>query len=134
MPSSLYLRLDLTRREGAEFQLADEFLYLETIGRRTGLPRTIEIWFVERGGSYFVVSEGRAASAWVRNIADNRSVSFSVGTGEERERVLPKQPAVARAVDSTLEPELAGAVSILMNAKYGWSNGLIVELAPLRSL
>ncbi len=114
--------------------MADEFLYLETIGRRTGLPRTIEIWFVERGGSYFVVSEGRAASAWVRNIADNRSVSFSVGTGEERERVLPKQPAVARAVDSTLEPELAGAVSILMNAKYGWSNGLIVELAPLRSL
>ena len=35
------------------------FLYLTTTGRRTGLPREIEIWFTERGGHFYVIAEHR---------------------------------------------------------------------------
>ena len=36
----------------------------------------------------------------------------------------------ARTVDKHIEHKLAGEIANLMNAKYGWSNGLIVELTP----
>jgi hypothetical protein len=36
----------------------------------------------------------------------------------------------ARIVDKHREPKLAEEVSGHMHTKYGWSDGLIVELAP----
>jgi hypothetical protein len=36
----------------------------------------------------------------------------------------------ARIVDKQNESKLAEEVSSLMHTKYGWSNGLIVELTP----
>ncbi len=46
-----------------------ELLYLTRTGRRTGLPREIEIWFVELDGRYYLVSELRERAHWVRNAA-----------------------------------------------------------------
>ena len=42
------------------------FLYLTTIGRRTGLPREIEIWFTERDGRYYVIAAVALAVALLR--------------------------------------------------------------------
>jgi len=36
----------------------------------------------------------------------------------------------ARIVDQNIEPKLSTEVCKLMNAKYGWDEGLIVELLP----
>ena len=44
------------------------FLYLTTTGRRTGLPREIEIWFTSRRGRYYLVAEQGERANWVRNI------------------------------------------------------------------
>jgi deazaflavin-dependent oxidoreductase (nitroreductase family) len=110
--------------------MADVFLYLTTNGRKTGLPRRIEIWFVESGGVHYVVSEMRRASGWVKNIERDPRVSFSVGTRGARESALPNAAARARPVERQDEPELAARVSALMDEKYGWSDGLIVELSP----
>jgi deazaflavin-dependent oxidoreductase (nitroreductase family) len=110
--------------------MADVFLYLTTTGRKSGLPRRIEIWFVECDGAHYVVSEMRRASGWVKNIERDPRVSFSVGTRGARESVLPNTAARARAVERADEPELVARVSALMDEKYGWSDGLIVELAP----
>ncbi len=110
--------------------MSDEFLYLETIGRTTGLPREIEIWFVAHEGRHFLVSEHREKSAWVRNIAANPAVHFSVGSGEARESRLARTPATARALDPAIDAELVATISTLMDAKYKWSNGLVVELTP----
>ena len=38
---------------------------------------------------------------------------------------------MARAIDPAQEPELAAAVSALMDAAYEWSDGLIIEIKPL---
>src|SRR5438093_2559695 len=53
------------------------FLYLTTTGRRTGLPREIEIWFTERGGYYYVIAEHRERADWVRNIQTDPRVRRS---------------------------------------------------------
>jgi len=34
-----------------------QFLYLTTTGRKTGLPREIEIWFVEADGRVYILAE-----------------------------------------------------------------------------
>jgi deazaflavin-dependent oxidoreductase (nitroreductase family) len=103
---------------------AERFLYLTTTGRVSGLPRTIEIWFVEHAGSFYVVAERREAAQWVKNIESDASVRFRTGT---RDEAGPDAPATARTVR---EPELVAAVAALMSAKYGWSDGLVVEIRP----
>ena len=99
-----------------------EFLYLTTIGHKSGNHHEIEIWYVSRDDCHYLISGGGEAAHWVKNILHNRQVSFWVagqicqGTG--------------RTIDRAAEPELAEAISALMQAKYKWSDGLIVELCP----
>jgi deazaflavin-dependent oxidoreductase (nitroreductase family) len=53
---------------------------LETIGRRSGLPRRIEIWFAadrERDRIY-VLSGGRDHAHWVRNLRRNPVVRVRI--------------------------------------------------------
>jgi hypothetical protein len=38
----------------------------------------------------------------------------------------------ARIVDKNTDSRLVGEVSNLMNTKYGWSDGLVVELMPYK--
>ena len=97
-------------------------LYLTTTGRISGQPREIEIWFTERGGLFYLIAEQRERANWVRNIQAQPQVKVRVG---DRQFV-----ATARAVPNDREPELTAAVKALSNAKYGWSDGLVVELTP----
>lgn len=108
--------------------MAETFLYLTTKGRKTGLPRSIEIWFVEHEGAWYVVSEMRDRANWVKNLRREPRVTFSVGARSARGAVVPETPGRARIVDQSAEPELTRSVSALMDAKYGWSDGLVVEL------
>lgn len=110
--------------------MPDEFLYLETIGRRTGQPREIEIWFVERAGRYYILSEHADRSHWYRNVTVNPSVMISIGTPEAHESRMPRTPATGRALDKTRDGDMLAAVSALMDTKYRWSNGAAVELTP----
>jgi len=97
-----------------------EFLYLTTVGWKSGQPHEIEIWYVPYGDCYYLISGGGEESHWVKNIMHEAQVSFWVqgqsykGTG--------------RTLDPTIEPELTAAVAELMYAKYKWSDGLIIEL------
>jgi deazaflavin-dependent oxidoreductase (nitroreductase family) len=98
------------------------FLYLTTTGRRSGLPREIEIWFTERDGRFYLISEYPDRANWVRNIHANPHVHVRVGDR--------RFEGEARIVDDDREPELAQAVKALSEAKYGWSDGAIVEITP----
>lgn len=105
------------------------FLYLTTTGRVSRLPRTIEIWFVEYEGAYYVVAERRHAAQWVKNVLADPRVTFSIGTRADSTSVLYGTRGQARTIDNTLEVDLARNVSALMDQKYEWSDGLIVEVA-----
>ena len=102
-----------------------QFLYLTTIGWISGQPHTIEIWFVSVAGNCYVVSEQREDSHWVKNIAATPAVRYAIG-----QRDGDWIDGVGRAVDPAQEPALAATVQAAMDAKYGWSDGLIVELRP----
>jgi len=96
------------------------FLYLTTTGRRTGIAREIEIWFTELGGRFYIIAEHGERANWVRNILANPRVHVRVGDR--------RFEGTARLVADEREPELARAVKALSDAKYGWSDGLIVEI------
>ena len=67
-----------------------------------------------------MLSERKESAHWVQNILHNPRVSFSVS-----DKVLDGQ---ARVISND-RAELAIEVARLMKEKYGWSDGLIVELA-----
>jgi deazaflavin-dependent oxidoreductase (nitroreductase family) len=98
------------------------FLYLNTRGRRSGEPREIEIWFTERGGCYYVIAEHGASAHWVQNLQAHALVTVRVA-----DRTFP---ARARIVDGATERELSEAIRALSEAKYGWGQGLVIELDP----
>jgi deazaflavin-dependent oxidoreductase (nitroreductase family) len=99
-----------------------QYLYLTTTGRPTGLPREVEIWFTEHGGCYYVIAEHRERTHWVQNLLANPAVRVRVGDVTFTGR--------ARVVDPSADPERVRQVRALSDKKYGWSDGLIVELTP----
>src|SRR6267143_1133283 len=101
-----------------------QVLYLTTTGRRTGRPREIEIWFTQRGGRYYLVAEHRERAQWVQNLKVVPRGAVRVGR-----RAFS---ALARVVDAKTERELARAVKKLSEKKYGWGDGLVVELTRAR--
>ena len=50
-------------------------LHLTTIGRVTGQPREIEIWFIICREKFYLFSEHGEASRWVKNIRRSANVS-----------------------------------------------------------
>ena len=88
----------LERRAGRK----PEFLYLTTTGRRTGLPREIEIWFTRRAGRAYLVAETGERAHWVRNLRADPRVRWRVGSRRDTGR--------ARVVDPVREAALAAAV------------------------
>lgn len=111
--------------------MAEQFLYLTTKGRTSGEPREIEIWYTEHAGRHYLMSEKREESGWVKNIERDSKVSYSVGTREAQQSGVAPRTATARIVRPGTEPELEKTIAALMDEKYKWSDGLIVELTPL---
>ena len=58
---------------------SEPFLYPTPIGRRTGRPHRIEIWFAAHGGRLYLLSGGRERADWVRNLTVNQRVTVELG-------------------------------------------------------
>ena len=101
----------------------EKFLYLTTTGRRSGARHEIEIWYVEHEGCYYIVSEKRDAAHWVRNIQADPAVRFRIGTDWDADAIGSEGKASFPG-----DAALIAAVKAKMDAKYGWSNGLIVAI------
>jgi deazaflavin-dependent oxidoreductase (nitroreductase family) len=99
----------------------EQYLYLTTWGRKSGLTREIEIWFTHRDGRFYVIAE-YPTSHWLENLRVNREVKVRVAGAT--------LAAYARVVSPDVEPDLSQAVSQLSRKKYGWGDGLVVELIP----
>jgi deazaflavin-dependent oxidoreductase (nitroreductase family) len=97
-------------------------LYLTTIGRTTGLMREIEIWFVLFRDRFYLLAEKGEAAGWIKNIRRNPKVTVRIG-----ERATD---ATARVLDRDADRKLWGEVAAMANRKYGWGDGLPVEITP----
>ncbi len=91
----------------------ESFCYLTTVGRRSGRPHTIEIWFAEHAGRVYLLAGGGRRSDWVRNLEVNGDVDLRVG------------PRSGRATASIVtDPEEDARARRLLAAKYqGWREG-----------
>ena len=97
----------------------EQYLYLTTRGRRSGLPREIEIWFTHRDGRFYLIAE-YPTSHWVQNLQTHREAQVRMA-GENftiRARIIPPET----------ESEMHRAIADLSRQKYGWGEGSIVEL------
>ena len=102
-----------------------QVLYLTTVGRQTGLPREIEIWFVVQCGRLYLFAETGEAAGWVKNIRRNPKVTVRIGEWHI--------DAIARVLDRQVDSKLRDQVADIANRKYGWGDGLPVEITPLPS-
>jgi len=94
-------------------QFADEqYCYLTTIGRVTGRPHRIEIWFAIDGDALYMLSGGGDCSDWVRNLSRDPEVTVEVGGDRFAGR--------ARVVTDAAEDERART---LVHDKYAGTYG-----------
>ena len=104
---------------------AIQYLYLTTTGRKTGLPREIEIWFVAHADRFYILAEHFHRTQWVKNILANAQVGVRVNGREFA--------ATARVLDEQSDAPLYQLAQQLEHEKYGWGDGLPVEITPIES-
>jgi deazaflavin-dependent oxidoreductase (nitroreductase family) len=119
-PRAVQHRGHFSRGCGSIGAVAETYLYLTTIGRRSGRPREIEIWFTEAAGRFYLIAEHGEDAAWVRNLRAEPRVAVRLG--------VKRFTAMARVVDA--DTTVWRAAQARSEAKYGWGDGLVVELAP----
>ena len=87
---------DLTQFAGADY------CYLTTLGRVSGKPHTIEIWFALSGKTLYLLSGGREKSDWVKNTRHNPDVGVKINdvqfSGKARLVTSPEEDALARRI------------------------------------
>lgn len=114
-----------TARASLESVANEQVLYLTTIGRRTGLSREIEIWFVVYRERLYLFAETGEAAGWVKNLRQTPTVKVRIG-----DRHID---AVARVLDRIADRTLWDHVAAMASRKYGWGEGLPVEITPVLS-
>ena len=99
-----------------------QVLYLTTRGRKSGLAREIEIWFVADNGKFYILAEHHRRAHWVQNIEQHPQVHVRIGGREIT--------AIGRVLDAERDREAWQRAQDLARGKYGWGEGLPVEITP----
>lgn len=102
----------------------EQVLYLTTVGRKSGLPRTVEIWFVVSRHHLYLLAEHGLKVHWVRNIQVNPIVSIQLKQHRFRAR--------GRILDAARDHHEWQAITNLSQKKYGWGDGLPVAFEVLQ--
>jgi deazaflavin-dependent oxidoreductase (nitroreductase family) len=76
LPHAREGRADVRRGEHAANAVRHSARFLTTIGRQTGQPRTVELWFAYDQGVIYLL--GHAASHWVRNLGIDPRVTLEI--------------------------------------------------------
>ena len=86
------------------------------------MPREIEIWFVAAGGKLYVLAERFHRAEWVKNIQQDPRVRVRLDGREFA--------ATARVLHQERDREAWELAQSLAREKYGWGDGLPVEVTP----
>ena len=100
--------------------MSNSVLDLTTTGRISGLPRQIEIWFVEFGQKLYLLAEHFHRAHWVKNIQRDAKIKIRIGKQE--------WTATGRVLDPEADGEQWELAQELSRRKYGWGDGLPVEI------
>lgn len=56
---------------------SEKFIYLTTVGRKTGKAHTVELWFASQNARIFLSHEGEPTD-WMKNLISNKRVSAKI--------------------------------------------------------
>ena len=91
----------------------DAVCMLQTVGRSSGRPRTIELWFATDGERIYLLAGGRERAHWVRNLSVEPRVRVRIGG----------RTIVGRARVIEGEANEATARRLVATKYQGWSEG-----------
>ena len=114
------------RRQLITVDLGEQpYAWLTTRGRRSGLPRTVELWFILDGQTVYFLAGGGERAQWVRNATADPNVTVRLGSYD--------YPGLARTPPRGSAEESMARRSIA--AKYqGWHEGRPLSSWAARSL
>ena len=108
----------------------DRVIDITTIGRKTGEPRRIEIWFHRLDGRYYITGTPGRPRDWYANLVAHPEFTFHL-----KESATADLAATARPVTDTAEREkiLAGLLAPLSDftSKPGQEPEVWVASSPL---
>ena len=96
-----------------------QYVYLTATGRKSGLRRQVEIWFVEHEGRIYILAEHGDKAHWVKNVMANSAVKIKINDRQWK--------GTGRVLDAERDAQLYTKVRELSRTKYGWGDGLPVE-------
>jgi deazaflavin-dependent oxidoreductase (nitroreductase family) len=91
----------------------EPYCYLETVGRVSGRPHTVEMWFAADGATLYLLPGGGDRADWVKNLGKQPRVRVRVGT--------TTYSGTASVVKGA--PEEPRAREALAAKYYGWRDG-----------
>lgn len=108
----------------------DRVIDITTIGRRSGEPRRIEIWFHRVDGRYYITGTPGRPRDWYANLVANPGFTFHL-----KQSASADLPATARPVTDPAEREkvFAGLLALLgdFTSKPGQEPEVWVAGSPL---
>lgn len=57
----------------------ERLVWLTVVGRKSGKPHTVKIWFAAENGKVFVTSARGMDAQWVKNLRKNPAVTVKIG-------------------------------------------------------
>ena len=94
----------------------EQHKFLTTVGRKTGSPHRIEIWFTAHDDRIYLISGGGTRSDWVKNLQVDPNVEFEVGAHRWR--------GTAKTVDTPEHP----ARALLATRYQNWTRSAADQL------
>ena len=99
-----------------------QYCYLTTVGRVTGRPHTIEIWYVVHDGSAWLFTEPDGGTDWVRNLRREPRVMLRVGPVE----VVARASVVEVPEDANVRRAVADRYKSTDDGLDDWARGALV--------
>ena len=100
----------------SEFDAGSDYCYITTVGRSSGRPHTVEIWFAAVAHTLYVLAGSGERADFVRNARKTPAVTIRIG-----KKTAPVHSANARIVTEEGEDALARR---LLLEKYASNNDL----------
>ena len=109
----------------------EKFVYLTTLGRKTGRPHTVELWFAFAGSKIFLSHEGKYTD-WMKNIIHGRRVRARVGRlNLEADAIVLKEAKLQELGKKSLYEKYYGpAPKATIDDWFELST--IIELTPIK--
>jgi nitroimidazol reductase NimA-like FMN-containing flavoprotein (pyridoxamine 5'-phosphate oxidase superfamily) len=78
---------------------SEKLIRVMTVGRKTGNPHTVELWFAVSKGRVYLSHE-RPKTDWMKNIKNNDQISFEINRKNFTGRAPPTRKRHSRSMGS----------------------------------